>query len=317
MIKVEMLVGIPGSGKSTYAKQVVAKDPSNWVRVNNDDLRAMMNGSVWSADYEKMVTDARNYLIRDALKRGKNVIIDNLNLNRRHFDDVCKIAKSVNTDVQVYEKAFYIELDEALERNAKREGAARVPDDVIKKWWKESGKAQFKFFKPRVEIYKENKGNAPAFTAPEWIEGLPEAVLCDLDGTLALIHGRSPYDASNCDVKDLPNWPVIETVLAHYKNGRKIIFCSGREDKYRPETIRFIEKYCLLKGPKGEYPIEYQLHMRKSDDMRKDSIIKEEIYVNEIEGQYNVLCVLDDRNQVVDFWRSKGLTCFQVAPGNF
>ena len=46
MIKVEMLVGIPGSGKSTYAKQIVTKDPSNWVRINNDDLRAMMNGSV-------------------------------------------------------------------------------------------------------------------------------------------------------------------------------------------------------------------------------------------------------------------------------
>ena len=101
------------------------------------------------------------------------------------------------------------------------------------------------------------------------------------------------------------------------KAGRKIIFCSGREDKYQPETIRFIEKYCLLPGPKGDRPIEYQLFMRKSDDMRKDSIIKEEIYVDNIEGQYNVLCVLDDRDQVVQFWRERGLTCFQVAPGNF
>lgn len=319
MIKVELLVGIPGSGKSTYAKQVVAKDPSNWVRVNNDDLRAMMNGSVWSQDYEKMITDARNYLIRDALKRGKNVIIDNLNINRRHFDDVCKIAKSVNADIQVYEKAFYIELDEAMERNAKREGAARVPDDVMKKWFKESGGKQFKYFKPRVEIYKENKGSAPAFSPPERIEGAPEAVLCDLDGTLALIHGRSPYDASDCDVKDLPNWPVIETIMAHYRAGRKIIFCSGREDKYRPETIRFIEKYCFepLSTNPGVNSFNYQLHMRKTDDFRKDSIIKEEIYEKEIEGQYNVLCVLDDRDQVVEFWRSRGLTCFQVAPGNF
>lgn len=327
MIKVEMLVGMPASGKSTYAKQVVAKDPSNWVRVNNDDLRAMMNGSVWSPDYEKMVTEARNYLIRDALKRGKNVIIDNLNLNRRHFDDVCKIAQSVNIDVQVYEKAFYVELDEALARNAKREGAAKVPDEAMKKWWKESGKTQFKFYKPRVEIFKERKGNGPAFAPPEWIDGLPEAVLCDLDGTLALIHDRSPYDASDCDIKDLPNWPVIETVLAHYKAGRKIIFCSGREDKYQPETVRFIEKYVrnqyVVPDENGREvetvttPIQYQLFMRKSGDMRKDAIIKEEIYQENIEGQYNVLCVLDDRNQVVDFWRSKGLTCFQVAPGDF
>lgn len=305
-----MLVGMPASGKSTYAKQVVSKDPMNWVRVNNDDLRAMMNGSVWSADYEKMITDARNYLIRDALKRGKNVIIDNLNLNRRHFDDVCKIAKSVNADIQVYEKAFYIELDEAMERNAKREGAARVPDDVMKKWWKDSGGKQFKFFKPRVEIYKERRGNLQSTVeAPLWDDDLPTAVLCDLDGTLALIHNRSPYDASNCDVKDLPNVPVIETVMAHHRGGKYIIFCSGREDKYRPETERFIQMHC-----KG---LPYLLFMRKTDDFRKDAIIKEEIYQNEIEGKFNVLMVLDDRNQVVEFWRSKGLPCFQVAPGDF
>lgn len=327
MIKVEMLVGIPGSGKSTYAKQVVAKDPSNWVRVNNDDLRAMMNGSVWSADYEKMITDARNYLIRDALKRGKNVIIDNLNINRRHFDDVCKIAKSINRDIQVYEKMFYIELEDAIERDSKREGKAKVGEEVIKKWWKDSGGKQFKFSKGRVEIFNQHNGNlAQTVEAPAWDDSLPTAVLCDLDGTLALIHGRSPYDASDCDIKDLPNWPVIHTILAHHAAGRQIIFCSGREDKYRPETIRFIEKYCRTYNPRfvedpmetsQTEPIQYQLFMRKTDDFRKDAIIKEEIYQNEIENKYNVLCVLDDRNQVVEFWRSKGLTCFQVAPGDF
>ncbi len=327
MIKVEMLVGIPGSGKSTYGKQVVAKDPSNWVRVNNDDLRAMMNGSVWSADYEKMIGDARNYLIRDALKRGKNVLIDNLNLNRRHFDDTCKIAKSVNADIQVYEKAFYIEIDEAIARDAQREGKAKVGEEIVKKWWKESGKTQFKFYKPRMEIFYERKGNVnQAVDAPAHVSGAPEAIICDLDGTLALIHGRSPYDASDCDLKDLPNVPVIETILAHYKAGRKIIFCSGREDKYRPETIRFIEKHCLIdnenfySSPLETSPIisiQYELYMRKTDDFRKDAIIKEEIYQANIEGKYNVLCVLDDRDQVVQFWREKGLTCFQVAPGNF
>jgi predicted kinase len=326
MQKVEMCVGIPACGKSTYAKQIVSKDPDNWVRVNNDDLRAMMNGSVWSSNYEKMVTDTRNYLIRDALKRGKNVIIDNVNINRRHFDDVCKIAKSVNIDVQIYEKPFYIELDEAIERDAKREGKAKVGEQVVRKWFKESGGTSFKFYKPRVEIYKQNMGaRNSTVEAPAHIAGLQEAVLCDLDGTLALIHDRSPYDASDCDVKDLPNTPVIETIKAHYHQGRKIIFCSGREDKYRPETIRFIEKYCrdlcnhsdcdVVGFDRGT--IQYELFMRKTDDFRKDAIIKEEIYQNEIEGKYNVLLVLDDRNQVVNYWRSIGLTCFQVAPGDF
>jgi predicted kinase len=324
MIKVILTVGAPACGKSTWAKAEVAKDPSNYVRINNDDLRAMMNGSVWSADYEKMITDTRNYLIRDALKRGKNVIIDNVNANRRHFDDTCKIAKSVNVDVMVMEKSFYEDLEVLLERDAKRTGSAQVGEAVVKKWFKDLGGKGHKHFKPRVEIYQQQKGFASkALEGPANIDGAPEAIICDLDGTLALIHGRSPYDASDCDIKDLPNIPVIETIKAHYNAGRKIIFCSGREDKYRPETIRFIEKYVMItENPQRDrdfvpLPIQYQLFMRKTDDFRKDAIIKEEIYQGEIEGKYNVLCVLDDRDQVVTFWREKGLTCFQVAPGNF
>lgn len=325
MIKVILTVGAPASGKSTWAKAEVAKDPSNYVRISNDDLRAMMNGSVWSSDYEKIITDARNYLIRDALKRGKNIIIDNVNANRRHFDDTCKIAKSVNIDVQVFEKPFYAELEELLERDAKREGKARVGEAVVNKWYKELGKTQFKFYKPRVEVYKQQMGHHnQQVEGPAYDSSLSEAVICDLDGTLALIHNRSPYDASDCDVKDLPNTPVIQTVLAHYGQNRTIIFCSGREDKYRPETERFIEKHLTeqirldTEGYRVETrPIKYQLYMRKTDDFRKDAIIKEEIYQAHIEGKFNVLLVLDDRDQVVTFWREKGLTCFQVAPGNF
>jgi predicted kinase len=310
MKKCEILVGIPGSGKSTYAKQLVAKDPSNWVRISNDDLRAMLNGSVWTSEYEKIITDARNYLIRDAFKRGKNVVIDNLNINRRHFDDVCKIAKSVNADIQVYEKSFYIEVEEAIERDSKREGKAKVGEEVIRKYWKDSGKAQFKHYKPRVEIFQERKGNLQSTVeAPAYVPGLKEAVLCDLDGTLALIHGRSPYDASDCDIKDLPNTPVVKSVQLYHDAGYKIVFCSGRENKYEPETRRFIEKHLPN--------VAYELHMRKTDDFRKDAIIKEEIYQEFVNNKFNVLLVLDDRTQVIEFWRSKGLPTWQVAPGDF
>jgi predicted kinase len=307
MIKVEILVGIPASGKSTYAKQLVAKDPANWARINNDDLRAMLNGSVYSSDYEKMITDARNYLIRDALKRERNIVIDNLNLNKRHFEDISKIAKGLNKDIQIYEKVFYIDLEEAIERDSKREGKSKVGKEVILKWWKSSGGKQLKFYNPRTAIFRKNQ-ILNAASEFQLDPNLPTAIICDLDGTLALIN-RNPYDATDCDIKDLPNTPVIETVLAHYNSGKKIIFCSGREDKYRPETERFIKKHCPS--------VDYQLFMRKSGDFRKDAIVKDEIFQNNIEGKYNVLLVLDDRNQVVSYWRSKGLTCFQVAEGNF
>lgn len=317
MQKIILTVGIPACGKSTWAKAEIAKDPENWCRINNDDLRAMFNGTVFSQDYEKLVTETRNFLIREALKRGKNIILDNVNLNRVHFTNTVKIAKSVNGNFEITEMPFYISLEEALARNSKREGSAKVPEEVIHKFWKESGKEQFKFYKSKMEIIKTFTYEVPVVESPAYNPKLPEAVVCDLDGTLALLNGRSPYDASLCD-NDLPNHPVIKTLIAHHKEGRKIIFCSGREDKYKVPTIKFIKQYMKHSDSDGEvWGIDYELHMRKTGDMRKDAIIKEEIYNEHIKDKVNVLLVLDDRDQVVEFWRSKGLTCFQVAPGNF
>lgn len=304
MIKCILTVGCPASGKSTWAKAEVAKDPSNWVRINNDDLRAMMNGSVWSAEYEKMITDARNYLIRDAFKRGKNVVIDNVNANRRHFDDVCKIAKSVNADIQVMEKAFYEDLDVLLDRDSKREGKAKVGEDVVKKWFKELGGKQHKFYKPRVEIYTATKGMNKNVEPMVQDESLPRAVIFDNDGTISLIHsGRSPYDASTCDLDD-PHLHVIECMKLYYNAGYKILFVSGREDKDREPTERFYKEH---------FPeVKYELFMRPTGDMRKDVIIKEEIFNEHIKGKYYVAGWFDDRLQVSKWVYENGLPLFRV-----
>ena len=57
--------------------------------------------------------------------------------------------------------------------------------------------------------------------------------------------------------------------------------------------------------------------MRKAGDQRSDAIVKREIYEQQIRGKFNVHCVFDDRQSVVDLWRSLGLSCFQVADGDF
>lgn len=140
---------------------------------------------------------------------------------------------------------------------------------------------------------------------------LPKAIICDLDGTLSLNHRRrNPYDASNCLDTDDINTPVLETVKALVNAGYELIFVSGREDKYRESSEAFIKEYIPAH-------FEWKLYMRKSGDFRKDSIVKEEIFDHKIDGYYNVLLVLDDRNSVVDQWRMMGLTCYQVAPGDF
>lgn len=57
--------------------------------------------------------------------------------------------------------------------------------------------------------------------------------------------------------------------------------------------------------------------MRPEGNNEKDSIIKRRMFDEYIRGKYYVDFVLDDRNQVVEMWRNMGLTCLQVAEGDF
>ena len=145
---------------------------------------------------------------------------------------------------------------------------------------------------------------------------MTEAIICDLDGTLSINdHGRSFFEADDCD-KDALNQPVALVLQMARASCIKIIYLSGREDKYRKPTEKFLNTHDL------DYDYEmddkdYPLFMRKTGDNRADDIIKWEIYQKHIEPNYDIQFILDDRNQVVDMWRSKGLTCFQVAPGDF
>jgi predicted kinase len=310
MIKAVVLCGAPGSGKSTWAKAEISKDPNNWVRINNDDIRSMANGSVWSSSYEKLITETRLFLIREAFKRDKNVIVDNVNANKRHFEDVCKLAKEANRDITVFERLFYCELDELLERNAKREGAARVPDEAVKKFFKDLGGKQFRFSNSKVETFTKRHTAADVVIEPMvQNETLPPTIVCDLDGSLARIGNRSPYDASNCDVVDFPMEMTVETVKLYYQAGYKIVFCTGRMEKDRAPSSRFIER--CVPG------MEYVLFCRPDNDQRKDHIVKEEMFNNNIKGKYWVKLVIDDRNSVVQGWRKMGLVCWQVADGDF
>lgn len=323
MLKVIMTVGIPASGKSFWSKEEVRKDPEGTVRINRDDLRSMLSNYHHSESNEKMVTAAKEYLLTYSLKRGRNVILDETNINRRNFDDIVAKIRDLNIDCMVMEKPFFIELDEAITRDAARQGHSCVGEDIVRKFWKKSGGNQHKFYKPRIEMISRKNEITIADNKPVIDPKLPWTIICDLDGTLSLfnsinkdgtttiqhqdVHTRSPYDASKCD-EDALNVPVAEVIEAMVQAGYSIVFCSGREDCYRQQTEQFIKKHLGVK---------YELFMRQTGDQRKDSVIKGEIYDKKIAPKYNVFFVLDDRNQVVNFWRSRGLTCWQVATGDF
>lgn len=140
----------------------------------------------------------------------------------------------------------------------------------------------------------------------------PKCVLVDIDGTIALRGDRHPYEASRA-MEDAVNWPVVRVIQGTLQAAdAAAVLVSGRGEQDRAVT----EYWLRAHGLDGlfNWPA---LYLRKEHDGRPDEIVKEEIYRDHIEPHYTVFCVFDDRDRVVKMWRRIGLTCLQVAEGNF
>lgn len=282
MKRVLILQGLPASGKSSFAREILLKEPGKWVRTNKDLLREMCHASYWTKNNEKFILEIRDRIILEALAAGKHVIVDDTNFGKNI--DRIKVLVKGQAQVEVDRRFLKVSVEECIQRDLKRSNS--VGKDVI------------------MRMYRQHLKEAE----PTMIHNpeLPDAIIVDLDGTLAIMGDRSPFDVSRCD-QDLPNKPVLETVLK-WQSSTNIIIVSGRTDDGQAKT-----KYWLQ-----QYGVKYQqIFMRKTGDMRKDSKVKAEIYHNYICDRYNILFILDDRQQVVDMWRSLGLTVFQVAEGDF
>lgn len=305
MRKILFLIGIPASGKSTFAKELVRRDPS-YKRVNKDDLRYMTHDEdfqKFDKKKEEYIVKVRDLLITQALDGGFNVVVDDTNIAGKHLARVQEIAekwgRENNCPVTVEQKLFDTPLDECLRRNAERTGRERVPNKVIK------------------DMHRQLNHDKRERPYRPFVAGLPECIVTDLDGTACLLNGRNPYDAKGC-INDVPNAPVVG-LLHDLMHRYAIIVVSGREDKDREETEQWLRNHGLLFADPSEDKATgiVGVFMRKAGDKRNDAIIKQEIYEAEILPRFNVRFVLDDRNRVVDAIREMGIPVFQVAPGDF
>lgn len=294
MKKIILLKGLPGSGKSTWAKEMLKKYPGQYKRINKDDLRSMFDDGKWSKANEKFIIFMRNRLIYEALMNGYNVIVDDTNLHPKHETTIREIADDYKEHLEemgqkgpvvVEIKDFTdVPLKDCIANDLKR--ANSVGKDVIMQMHNQ-------FLKPEPKVV-------------EYDLNLPYCIICDLDGTLALFGDANPYERDF--TKDEVNTAIVSILLAWENKDVSIVLVSGRKETARAQTSIWIDKYSI--------PCD-ALFMRKAGDNRKDVIVKREIYEAKFKGKYNVLFVLDDRDQVVDMWRQEGLWCLQVAPGDF
>lgn len=299
MKQIILTIGCPGSGKSTWAKEYARTHPGFYV-VNRDNIRVGLMGIEARNEYkyskakERIVTNMQLDMAQRILETDgtKGVIIADTNLNASRISLWKEFAKTHNCSL--HEEVFDVPWLELLKRNLHR-GEGAVPVPVLRSmFW----------------AFCEYKGLPVYNGTPD----KPKAVIFDVDGTLAKMVGRSPYDLEKCGT-DIPNLMVVSYAKMLHSQGYKIIVVSGRESGTKDEPTRY---YGMTSKWIEEQSIHADEHLQRAQgDSRSDMIVKEEIFWRDIAPNYDVKLAVDDRAQVVEMWRRVGVECWQVDHGDF
>lgn len=282
----KILIGLPGSGKTRYATEVMADEPDQWFRVNWDEMRG--ENYVYSRESENRIKQESENLVRDIVARtNKNIIIDNTNLNRKTSDRWVNLARELGLRVELC--GMPATVDECIRRDAFRTGRARVGRAVIER---------MALFADLIRFPTDKK-----------------IVLVDMDGTLSNLSHRLHYVRTEGQKKnwdeffnrclyDEPNEVIVKWVKAIAADPDFMVcIVSGRPiDKCGESTVAWLEKYGV--------PYD-RLFMRNGGDKRDDVVVKKEILDKLPKNQ--IAFAIDDRPRVVRMWKENGVRVFAVA----
>ena len=301
MKNIKLLIGISGSGKSTYSHELWETNPSNFVIINRDKIRELLFGYTESdihnyykrndiVKLEKKVTKYEDTLIYEALEENKTVILDATHLEKKY------IERHEYWNVPIELVWFDVDLDTAIERDSIRN--RKVGKDIITKQYN-----KYINLKKSFRDYNFIPYNIKCDL------NLPPCVLYDIDGTIARMHNRGPFEWNKVK-EDYMIYQVVSTIdwLSDLdsKNRPTVILCTGRDGIALDDTVEW------LNNNKIYYD---DIMIRNEKDMRPDWVVKEEMWKN-ISEKYNIIAMYDDRLQVVRRARALGLKVFNVEYNN-
>lgn len=282
MSKLTLMRGLPASGKSTRAMEIM-KESGNAVRVNRDLLRTMLHFDKWTGANEGITKAVARGIARELLRDNVSVIIDDTNLYEGTVQSWKDLAKEMDAKVEI--ENLETDYRECIERDYGRQN--KVGQHVIYQMAMENGLIPPSMF-----------------------------VICDIDGTLAdLTHRRHFVEGEKKDWKgffenmffDKFRHDVWGQVKAVSNSG--VILVSARPEDYRQTTQAWLDKHGLSEG--AQYKT---LIMRRSGDKREDSEVKKDILERYFKG-HEVVKVFDDRPRVIRMWKEAGLDVVDVGDG--
>ena len=306
--KIILCRGIQGSGKTTWARQWVEEDPEHRIRINNDDIRNML-GKYWVTSREDLVSNIKRNTAIDAMQKGYNIVVDNMNLNPKEvkfWQDVIDLHNNylnnpnivqpawVQWEYEIEFKDFFIPLDECIRRDATRPNP--IGEKVIRDTWR-----KYKHFIQTSEVEKY-VNNLRA-----WDVGKPTCVVVDMDSTLCFNTTKRPWfgeGAAEGMKNDVPNSNVCD-IIWHLQQAYPIVLATGRDTSQEEVTKQWLLDHEINVS---------EFYFRTKGDYRKGVEVKRE-QIEKIMEKYNILVIFEDCESIVQMYREMGLSVLQPNKG--